>query len=191
VLVDIRDPRAFGAGHVAGSLNVWVDGPQFAERVSWFVEPGRSLVLLADTEAEAVRALGAFARIGLAGAVAGYVVGSAAVREAGLPVGELPNLTAPEVARRRVAERDLVLLDVREPDEWADGHAPGALHMPMREVPGRLGELPRDRPIALICRGGPRSSLVGSVLLAHGFTRLVNVWGGMTGWMEAGLPVEE
>ena len=61
----------------------------------------------------------------------------------------------------------------------------------MRDVPRRLGELPRDRPIALICRGGPRSSLVGSVLLAHGFTRLVNVWGSMTGWMEAGLPVEE
>jgi hydroxyacylglutathione hydrolase len=191
VLVDIRDPRAFGAGHVAGSLNVWVDGPQFAERVSWFVGPGRPLVLLADSEGEAVRALGAFARIGLADAVAGYAVGSGAVRESGLPVAELPNLTAPDVARRRDAERDLVLLDVREPVEWQEGHAPGALHIPMREVPGRLGELPRDRPIALICRGGPRSSLVGSVLLAHGFTRLVNVWGGMTGWMEAGLPVEE
>jgi rhodanese-related sulfurtransferase len=76
VLVDIRDPRAFGAGHVAGSLNVWVDGPQFAERVSWFVGPGRPLVLLADSEGEAVRALGAFARIGLADAVAGYAVGS-------------------------------------------------------------------------------------------------------------------
>jgi rhodanese-related sulfurtransferase len=191
VLVDIRDPRAFGAGHVAGSLNVWVDGPQFAERVSWFVEPGRRLLLLAETEAEVVRAVGAFARIGLGDAVAGYVVGPAAVRDAGLPVGQLPNLTAPEVARRREAERDLLLLDVREPDEWADGHAPGAVHIPMREVPRRLSELPRDRPIALICRGGPRSSLVGSVLLSHGFARLVNVWGGMTGWMEAGLPVEE
>jgi glyoxylase-like metal-dependent hydrolase (beta-lactamase superfamily II)/rhodanese-related sulfurtransferase len=191
MLVDIRDPRAFGAGHVAGSLNVWIDGPQFAERVSWFVPAGRPLVLLADTEAEVIRALGAFARIGLDDTVAGYVVGPTAVREAGLPVGELPNLTAPEVARRREAERDLVLLDVREPVEWAEGHAPGALHIPMREVPQRAGELPRDRPIALICRGGPRSSLVGSVLLAHGFTRLVNVWGGMTGWMEAGLPVEE
>jgi hydroxyacylglutathione hydrolase len=191
MLVDIRDPRAFGAGHVAGSLNVWIDGPQFAERVSWFVPAGRPLVLLADTEAEVVRAVGAFARIGLDDAVAGYVVGPTAVREAGLPVAELPNLTAPEVARRREAERDLVLLDVREPVEWEEGHAPGAVHIPMRDVPRRTGELPRDRPIALICRGGPRSSLVGSVLLAQGFTRLVNVWGGMTGWMEAGLPVEE
>ena len=132
MLVDIRDPRAFGAGHVAGSLNVWVDGPQFAERVSWFVEPDRPLVLLADSEGEVVRALGAFARLGLDGAVTGYVVGPAAVRESGLPAGELPNVTAPEVARRRDAERDLVLLDVREPVEWADGHAPGALHIPMR-----------------------------------------------------------
>ncbi len=189
-LVDIRDPRAFGAGHVAGCLNVWIDGPQFAERVSWFVPPDRPLILLAETEGEVARALSALARIGLDD-VAGYVVGSAAVRASGLPVAELPQVTAPELARRLPAERDLVVLDVREPFEWEEGHIAGAVHIPMREVPDRVAELPKDRPIALVCRGGPRSSLVGSLLLARGLTRLTNVWGGMTGWMEAGLPVAE
>jgi hydroxyacylglutathione hydrolase len=191
MLVDIRDPRAFGAGHVAGSLNVWIDGPQFAERVSWFVTPGQPLLLLADSEAEAVRALGAFARIGLDDAVAGYVVGRDAVPASGLAAARLPNVTAPDLQRRLQAERDLLVLDVREPVEWEEGHIAGARHIPMREVPDRAGELPRDRPIALVCRGGPRSSLVGSLLLARGFTNLTNVWGGMTGWVEAGLPVAE
>ena len=50
ILVDARDPRAFGVGHIAGSLNVWIDGPQFAERVSWFVPPGASLLLLVDRD---------------------------------------------------------------------------------------------------------------------------------------------
>jgi hydroxyacylglutathione hydrolase len=190
VLVDIRDPRTFGAGHVAGSLNVWIDGPQFAERVSWFVPSGTRIVLLAETEAEAVRALGAFARIGLDG-VDSYVVGTPAVRAAGLPVAELPNVTAQDLARRLAAEPELAVLDVREPVEWEEGHVAGAIRIPMREVAGRLAEIPRDRPLALVCRGGPRSSLVGSLLRRHGYSRLVNVWGGMTGWLEAGLPVAE
>jgi rhodanese-related sulfurtransferase len=189
-LVDIRDPRAFGAGHIAGSLNVWVESPQFAERVSWFAPPGRPLVLLGETEAHVVRAVGALARIAT-NDVAGYLVGSAAVTEAGLPVSTLPNVSAPELGRRLGADPSLLVLDVREPFEWNEGHISGAMHIPMRQIAERAGELPRDRPIALVCRGGPRSSTVGSLLLTRGFTRLVNVWGGMTGWAEAGLPVED
>lgn len=187
VLVDTRDPRAFGAGHVAGSLNVWIDGPQFAERVAWFVPSDRSLLLLVEAEAEVARAVPALARVGLDDVV-GYVVGAAAVRAAALPVGTLTNVTVQELAQRLAHERDLVVLDVREPAEWTEGHMPGARHIPMRQVMERLGEIPRDRRIALTCAGGTRSSLVGSLLLARGFTDLVNVWGGMTGWVQAGLP---
>jgi hydroxyacylglutathione hydrolase len=187
VLVDTRDPRAFGAGHVAGSLNVWIDGPQFAERVAWFIPSDAALVLLVESEADVARAIPALARVGL-DEVAGYVVGTAAVRAAGLPVGTLTNVTVQELAQRVAHDRDLVILDVREPAEWADGHMPGARHMPMRQVTERLAEIPRDRRIALTCAGGTRSSLVGSLLLARGFTDLINVWGGMTGWIQAGLP---
>ena len=187
-LVDLREPPVFGAGHVAGSLNVWLDSPQFAERVGWFTPPERPILLLAETEADLVRSLTALARIGLDD-VTGYLLGTAAVRTSALPVAELPNLTPVELNRRLAAQRDLVVLDVREPHEWDEGHIPGALHIPMRQVTSRLAELPRDRTIALVCRGGPRSSTVGSVLLRHGFERLVNVWGGVGGWLEAGLPI--
>lgn len=187
ILVDIRDPRMFGAGHVVGSLNVWIDGPQFAERVSWFVPPGATLVVLAETEADVARAVPALTRIGLTD-VAGFVIGTAAVRACGLPVGTLANVTAPDLARQLAHDRDLVVLDVREPVEWTDGHVPGARHIPMRQVAERIDEVPRDRPVAITCAGGARSSLVGSMLLARGFTDLVNVWGGMTSWAQAGLP---
>ena len=143
VLVDTRDPRAFGAGHVAGCLNVWIDGPQFGERVSWFVTPGASLLLLTETDADAARAVPALARVGLDD-VAGYVP-SSAVQSSGLPVGTLANVTPQELAQRLAHERDLVVLDVREPAEWTDGHMPGALHVPMRQVAARLAEIPRDR----------------------------------------------
>ena len=188
VLVDTRDPRAFGAGHVAGSLNVWIDGPQFAERVSWFVPPRASLLLLVETEADVARAVPLLAGVGLHDLV-GYVVGTAAVRASGLPAGTLPNVTVQELAQRVDHEPDLVVLDVREPAEWTDGHMPGARHIPMRQVEARLAEIPRDRRVALTCAGGTRSSLVASLLLARGFTDLVNVWGGMNGWAQAGLPI--
>jgi hydroxyacylglutathione hydrolase len=58
----------------------------------------------------------------------------------------------------------------------------------MREVAQRIDEVPRDRTVAITCAGGARSSVVGSMLLAKGFTDLVNVWGGITGWAQAGLP---
>ena len=188
ILVDTRDPRAFGVGHVAGSLNVWIDGPQFAERVSWFVPTAASLVLLTETESDVGRAVPALARMGLAD-VAGYLVGTACVRAVGLPVATLTNVTVQELAERLAREPDLVVVDVREPAEWADGHVAGARHVPMRQVAARIAEIPRDRRVAITCAGGTRSSLVGSLLLARGFTDLLNVWGGMTGWTQAGLPV--
>jgi hydroxyacylglutathione hydrolase len=188
ILVDTRDPRVFGAGHVAGSLNVWIDGPQFAERVAWFVPPRASLALLVETEADVARAAPPLARVGLDD-IAGYVIGPAAVRASGLPVGTLTNVTVQELAHRVGHEPDLVVLDVREPAEWMDGHMPGARHIPMRQVEERIAEIPRDRRVALTCAGGTRSSLVGSLLLARGFTDLVNVWGGMNGWAQAGLPI--
>jgi glyoxylase-like metal-dependent hydrolase (beta-lactamase superfamily II)/rhodanese-related sulfurtransferase len=188
VLVDLREPRAFGAGHVAGSLNVWVDSPQFGERVAWFAPPGRPLLLLAEGEETVMRAVAALARVGLE-RIDGYVAGADAVSATGLPQATLPNLTAPELARRLAGEPQLLVVDVREPHEWADGHIAGARHLPMRQVADRVAELPRDRPLAVVCAGGARSSLVASLLLARGFTDLLNVWGGMTGWTHAGLPV--
>jgi hydroxyacylglutathione hydrolase len=111
------------------------------------------------------------------------------VRASGLPVGTLTNVIVQELAHRVAQEPDLVVLDVREPAEWMDGHMPGARHIPMRQVGERIAEIPRDRRVALTCAGGTRSSLVASLLLARGFTDLVNVWGGMNGWAQAGLPI--
>ncbi|MBI2461405.1 MAG: MBL fold metallo-hydrolase [Candidatus Rokubacteria bacterium] len=189
VLVDIRHPQLFGDGHIAGSLNVWIDSPQFAERVGWFVPMERSLVLVAETEVDVARAIGALMRVGL-DAIAGYLVGSAGVEESGLPVARFPTIGVAELRHRLAQNPELLVVDVREPFEWEDGHIPGARHIPMGQIPARHGELPRDRPLALICRGGPRSGTSASLLLRQGFGRVMNVWGGMTHWEQAGFPVE-
>jgi rhodanese-related sulfurtransferase len=80
------------------------------------------------------------------------------------------------------------LLDVREMDEWAAGHAPGAVHIPMSELAGRLGELPSGDDLYVVCRGGGRSARVTAYLNANGWTAS-NVDGGMRAWQAAGRPM--
>jgi rhodanese-related sulfurtransferase len=80
------------------------------------------------------------------------------------------------------------LLDVREPDEWAAGHAPDAVHIPMGELAGRLGELPADEAVYVVCRSGGRSARVTAYLNANGW-EATNLDGGMKSWQAAGRPM--
>jgi rhodanese-related sulfurtransferase len=93
---------------------------------------------------------------------------------------QVPSVTASQV------ESDSYLLDVREPDEWAAGHAPGAHHVPMMEVPARLAEVPADAEVVIVCRSGGRSGQVVSYLMGHGYDNVRNLDGGMQSWAAAG-----
>ena len=83
---------------------------------------------------------------------------------------------------------DAVILDVREDDEWAAGHVDGATHVPLGEVPQRLGELPDGDPLFVICRSGNRSGRAVAWLDQQGIES-VNVTGGMRAWAAAGRPM--
>jgi rhodanese-related sulfurtransferase len=80
------------------------------------------------------------------------------------------------------------LLDVREDDEWAAGHAPEAVHIPVGAIAARVGEIPQDRDVYVICRTGSRSAYAAYALSGAGWTA-VNVADGMTGWAVAGRPM--
>jgi rhodanese-related sulfurtransferase len=80
------------------------------------------------------------------------------------------------------------LLDVREDDEWVAGHAPDAVHVRLGELGARVGELPRDREVYVICRTGNRSAYAAQALIGGGLNA-INVADGMTGWAVAGRPM--
>ncbi|MFZ4585900.1 MAG: rhodanese-like domain-containing protein [Acidimicrobiia bacterium] len=80
------------------------------------------------------------------------------------------------------------LLDVREPNEWAAGRAPEAVHVPMGSVVADHAEIPKDQAIYVICRSGGRSAAVTEALTTWGYDA-TNVLGGMKGWMALGLPM--
>lgn len=81
-----------------------------------------------------------------------------------------------------------VVIDVREQDEYVSGHVPGARLMSLARLPLHLGELPRDRPVYLICRSGNRS-LAAAAVLGRAGVDAVSVAGGTSGWQRAGKPV--
>lgn len=82
----------------------------------------------------------------------------------------------------------LQLIDVREAPEWGSARVPGAVHISMEEIPARIAELDRGRPVAVICRSGRRSAHVTQYLNQLGFDAH-NVEGGLQQWFQAGLPV--
>lgn len=96
-----------------------------------------------------------------------------------------------EVSLEEVESRDpsTVVLDVREPVEYAAGHVPGAVNLPQADLADRLDELPRDRPLLLICQGGYRSQRAAQFLIQMGFAQVASVAGGTTAWAEAGKPL--
>ena len=87
-----------------------------------------------------------------------------------------------ELKRRRDAGEDFVLLDVREPDELATASIPWATAIPMGQIPTRMEELPRDRPIVVMCHHGGRSDRVTQFLNANGYDNAVNLDGGIDAW---------
>ena len=102
----------------------------------------------------------------------------------------IPTIDVVEAERRLREDADRpILLDVREANEFAEVRAPGAMLVPTSAFMSRVGEIPADRPLLVVCHLGSRSAAVAGFLIRAGRTDVVNVAGGMDAWERAGLPV--
>jgi hydroxyacylglutathione hydrolase len=178
VLVDGREPREFDAVHVPGSLSVAQTHSGVGTRAAWVVEPDADVVLLAAGDADAralARNLEAVGFRSLRGFVAG---GIGAWQAAGLETESTPAIDPAELARLLRAG-GVTLLDVREDDEWEEGHVAGSLHVPYHDLrDGMPSNLPRDEPVAVACSAGNRSSLAASLLRRAGLEDVIHVTDG-------------
>lgn len=82
------------------------------------------------------------------------------------------------------------VLDVRTPEEFAEGHVPGAKNIPVAEIAERAAEVPKDRPVVVYCRSGARVKRANAILRERGYANLVEMEGSMLAWDAAQLPVE-
>lgn len=112
--------------------------------------------------------------------------------------GPVPEITVHEAWRRlsvpqggdRAFHAPALLIDVREAWEYANGHAAGALSLPLSELEARAAEVPRDSDVLLICQVGQRSMVAARYLRQRGVPRVTNVDGGTDAWQAARLPLE-
>jgi len=189
IVLDLRDPATYGEAHIPGAINVWIESPQFAERVAGMVPAGVPLLLLAQGPSDLDRAIPALSRVGV-DEVTGFLQwGMIEWRSEGFAAESVPQITVNELAEWLEQGREVTVIDVREHSEWLDGHIKGATHLPMLEASARHGEVPADGPKAVLCAGGLRSSTAISALKRHGLTGFYNVTGGMTAWKRSGYPV--
>ncbi|HVA23819.1 MAG TPA: rhodanese-like domain-containing protein [Chloroflexota bacterium] len=82
------------------------------------------------------------------------------------------------------------MVDVRRPDEWSEGHVAGAIHIPLDQLAARLHELPADRELLFVCRGGNRSLTAARQAQHAGHTEVASVAGGTMAWQRQGLPIQ-
>lgn len=185
VLIDIRAPADFATGHAAGSLSVPFSRRGLDRRVQAVLRPGASAVLVAPDEATAQAAAAQLddAGVALRGILEG---GFAEWRDAGLPRASLPEIAVEDLPRLAAGS---TVVDVREPMEWATGHVPGALLVPLGELRGSLLSIPKHRPVITICEAGVRSCTAASLLASAGFTEVAHVPAGSSGYRASGLPL--
>jgi hydroxyacylglutathione hydrolase len=186
-LLDVREPSEFATDHLAGSINIGLGG-QYATWAGTVLDNSRPIVIIAEPgrEQEAALRLG---RIGF-DHVKGFLKGGmeALSRRPDL-VRRTDRVSAPMVAAELSgAERPLVL-DVRNPREWATKHIDGSVNLPLNHLRERIAEIPRDRRLAIHCAGGYRSSIAASILHQSGITNLIEMAGGLAAWEAAKLPV--
>ncbi|HET7453836.1 MAG TPA: rhodanese-like domain-containing protein, partial [Thermoanaerobaculia bacterium] len=186
VLLDTRSRAAYGAAHVPGALHIGLDG-QFASWAGTLLPAGTPILLVTDSADEAEEARMRLARVGLDD-VAGYLAGGiAAWSAAGRPVAATEQITVDELAAR-LREDGCRVLDVRRPPEWRTARIAAAVGRPLADLGAGLPDLPSDKPVAIICAGGYRSSIAASLFERAGRRDVVNVVGGMAAWNAAGLP---
>jgi hydroxyacylglutathione hydrolase len=188
VVLDTRPAAQYGSSHVPGSLHIGLSG-QFASWAGALVAPSAPIILVAEDADQVREARTRLARVGVDN-VAGYLAGGILEwARAGLPLATIEQIAVEELDARMREGQGPVVVDVRRPGEWGAGHIAGAVNFPLSELRDKARELPPDRPIAVLCAGGFRSSIATSVLEQQGFTRITNVVGGMAAWKASNLAV--
>ena len=163
-------------------------------RAAAAVDPESPVVTLAASDEDARRMARRLEAVGfrdLRGILAG---GIEAWRDAGLPVESVDSIPAERLAEL-LRERDVLLLDVRDPDEWAEGHVPGSIRIPYQQLRGpaldQLAGSTNGTPIAVACGAGNRSGLAASLLRRAGVRNVIHVNEGVDRLATHGIPLTQ
>lgn len=182
VVLDVRPAADFAAGHLAGAINLGLDG-RYAEMAGTTLTPDDDIVVISAT-GQAAEARVRLGRIGF-DRVLGALEGPETTLAAHPDVARRASrLTAQEMDACRAEDSSIQVVDVRNPGERRQGTIPGAVPIPMADLRARITELDPQRPVVVHCAGGYRSSLAASWLRTRGLDDVSDLIGGYAAWAQ-------
>ena len=184
LVVDVRGELEFDEAHIPGALCNPAIRAGFGTKLAWIADRDREIVLVGVDDRDAIRATQLAMAVGIRGGEGYLGGGMASWTQAGLPVSKLERVDVDALHRRR---DELQVLDVRERQEFDEGHIPGSVNVPYHDLAGIPGEIDAAGPVAVICSSGQRAAVATSLLQAHGARQVIRVAGGGVGtWRERG-----
>ncbi len=188
-IVDTRSADEYAAGHIAGTINIPLNG-SFVTWAGWLLPYDRPFLLIADT-AEVAQAQRLLSLIGLEH-IAGYLPIDA-INQWKAMGNSLEHIQKMDVVTllQHIRQEHIQLLDVRRASEYAAGHIEGAKNIPLGYLERHLQEIPTDRAIAVQCQTGIRSAIAASLLMAHGFKQSIDILGGFAAWQKTSNPMKQ
>ncbi|MFD2257673.1 rhodanese-like domain-containing protein [Luteolibacter algae] len=190
-VIDTRHMLAFGAGHIAGSMNIG-SSPMLSIWAGWLLDPEEPILLIADSDMAIDELVTQLSRTGYTN-FAGYLAGGInAWIQAGKTISHLGEQSVHEVnAILSTNGSEVQLVDVRTPSEWKEGHIPGAMHLFLPELEEEAVKLDKSRITYTYCASGYRASIAASILAKMGFENVVNIPGSWKAWKATGFAVEK
>lgn len=189
LVVDVRSNTLYGAGHVPNSMNIGLGG-QFASWAGSLIPLGTPIILIVEDKEQIDEAITRLARSGHE-SVVGYLDGGIyAWTKSGHDMAETPQISIDQLKEKIAEIEDLQIIDVRRKGEYEAGHVPNAKNIPLAELGRNLDKIDKNRPTAIICASGYRSSISTYILKDSGMLYVYNTIGGTNAWRNAGYEIE-
>jgi hydroxyacylglutathione hydrolase len=189
IVIDTRLPYAFAGSYIPDSQSLWLGGTSVYP--GWLLDISQYIVFVLERPQDIDTVAPRFRRLGFDN-ICGFLCGGMNEwQEEGKPIRSFSTISAMEL-RDKLGRGEVLLLDVRDPPEWVeDGYAEGATRLFFADLPEKASSLPNDKPIAVTCSVGNRSSIASSILERKGYRNIINVLGGMTAWANLGYPIKK
>ena len=188
LVVDTRMPYAFAGSHIPGSMSLWLGGTSVYP--GWLMPVMQYVIFVLERPSDIKKVAARFRRLGFDN-MCGYLCPAIGEwQEAGKPIDSLGTLSVQQL-KSKLERDEVALLDVREHSEWKHGYVEGAERIFFGDLAEKAGSLPKNKPIAVTCSVGNRSSIGASILKQKGFKEVYNVLGGMTAWENLGYPMKK
>jgi hydroxyacylglutathione hydrolase len=188
VVVDTRRAYAFAGSFIPDSLSLWMGGT--SAYPGWLLDYNHKILFVHERKSDMNTVAAHFWRLGFDNMLGFLCPGISEWQDMGKPISHVGTLSASEL-KAKLEKNELLLVDVREPSEWKEGYIENAKRIFFGHLMEKAGSLPRDKPAAVICSVGNRSSIGASILKKAGFAEVYNVLGGMTAWINLGYPTKK